>query len=607
MTLENLDDVQPSDVDCELSVWRYTFVKDSFRLRFYLFSRHSPKKFLSPDGLLAKLWVSVEDVRYADKGSLGVVALAGSTTDHASMTVARSWLSTCLSMHKHCNGRISGRERDHIVVKPWYPSRLLKLARSHNGATVQLQDCTEAPPSGPYVSLSHRWGGARFITLTTENIGSMRSGIVFSELSKTFQDAVMATLQMDCFYLWIDSLCIIQDSEDDWLHEASTMKDVYSNSLFTISATNPRAVDEGLSSVRATSHVPLLRRNIRYQTGAPNPRLSKVSIHWLWDRIVLDAPINRRAWIQQERLLSKRILHFASSQLAWECDELTACEMYPTGVDPAHSDHIHGSFQKIYAVHGPYEELEAYASWQRTVERYTKSSLTNPSDKLVALSGIVGYYQKAMRDDYLAGLWRKRFVDGLLWEVDRGTRPTDYRAPSWSWAAIDGPVYLCSFRKSKSQWTADLVEADIALVNAGDAGGAIRGGSATLKGKLTPIYWPATSQEEPAIYIQVEGEDKMSHPVHRYYGRKAEDAPQEMLGDVYYLILRYTHLQESVRHSGHGSHGFELEGIIIKDVEQQLTSSDTILQFRRVGYLSASGERAKDLWNHSRDTTLTLI
>lgn len=255
-----------------------------------------------------------------------VVAAAGSTVDDRHMSIAKSWLDTCLVTHPGCKGISKAK------VTHWYPSRLLRLDGSPTDPTIRLQDCRAELPSVPYVALSHRWGKAKFMTLGFENINALKLSIPFNALSKTFQHAISVTLKLGYNYLWIDSLCIIQDSNDDWLNEASSMNEVYQNSHFTISANTSRSLTNGLISVRCSDHVSCLYHDVRFKSRSQATKEARIVDLTLWSSLIRDTPLSRRGWILQERLLSPRVLHFTNSQLAWECDELEACQTYPKGI-----------------------------------------------------------------------------------------------------------------------------------------------------------------------------------------------------------------------------------------------------------------------------------
>jgi hypothetical protein len=78
------------------------------------------------------------------------------------------------------------------------------------------------------------------------NITSIRSRIIVKELSNTFQHANIACRQLGIDYLWVDSLCIIQDSVSDWNDESVLMSQIYESSVCNLAATTARDGKDGL-------------------------------------------------------------------------------------------------------------------------------------------------------------------------------------------------------------------------------------------------------------------------------------------------------------------------------------------------------------------------
>lgn len=198
---------------------------------------------------------------------------------------------------------------------------------------MKLQEFPAHSTVPQYLTLSHRWGSLEFLKLTKANVDGLKTRIELSELSKTFQDAIAITLELGLCYLWIDSLCIIQDCELDWLREAASMQDIYRNSILTISASG--ITEDGLESLRREPEIGCLFVQLRSSKNSPSPSQCFIYERFLWYRLVLNSPIARRGWVLQERLLSRRVLHCTDTQLAWECDELQACESLPRGIPVA--------------------------------------------------------------------------------------------------------------------------------------------------------------------------------------------------------------------------------------------------------------------------------
>jgi hypothetical protein len=196
-----------------------------------------------------------------------------------------------------------------------------------------------------YVTLSHCWGNAEFIRLTDDKFVEFQQGISMEKLPKTFREAIdfARRLSKDVRYIWIDSLCIIQQNREDWLAESARMYQIYNSSYCNISATRASNSEMGLYSERQ-SHI-LWEDDVNLNVeGIPGHNVGPVhgqtfglrgkeSIQRcrvldlsFWERNVDEAPVNRRGWVLQERLMAPRVLHFCDGQIAWECRETVEAE-----------------------------------------------------------------------------------------------------------------------------------------------------------------------------------------------------------------------------------------------------------------------------------------
>ena len=117
------------------------------------------------------------------------------------------------------------------------PSRLLDLSSFKNSHDVRFIQVA-ARCQYNFVCLSHCWGSpsVRPIQTTKRSISQHRKRIPFTHLSLTFKDAVRITRDLGQRYLWIDSLCIVQDDEQDWVKEASKMPNIYGAAMLTLAA-----------------------------------------------------------------------------------------------------------------------------------------------------------------------------------------------------------------------------------------------------------------------------------------------------------------------------------------------------------------------------------
>ncbi|KAF2636629.1 HET-domain-containing protein, partial [Massarina eburnea CBS 473.64] len=466
------------------------------------------------------------------------------------------WLSNCLHTHSRCQSS--------SLDEKWYPTRLLRLEQVPGGdIRIRLQESAFETPSGPYIALSHRWGQANIVKLETKHLSSMKDNIAFEELPKTFQDAARVALYFDCHYLWIDSLCLIQNSQEDWLHEAS-VKEVYRHCLFTISATNPHSPETGLSSGR------------------------QVTI-WdedLWGALVHDSPLNKRGWTLQERFLSPRILHFSNTQLAWECESFEACELSPHGIEP--EEHHSARLSKRNVSTETIRSLQD--AWVNVVVNYSKCSTTRPNDKLLALSVVASYYQEKMKDTYLAGLWKNNFVRQLAWlreerHLQEGGA-TEYRAPSWSWAATDGVVDMVDFRYDNIK--AELVNAETTLIDPDNPTGPVCGGSATLKGPLVVFSW---EKIETGYYVPPGHDERENFEAEIFFDRKI--SPEH-----FFCFVLYT---------SRGSFPGFL-GLVIEEINTESNSSERPRAFRRVGSVKIKTKKqGTDFLGGCQETTIVIV
>lgn len=372
----------------------------------------------------------------------------------SSFALAAGWLSNCLANHSECNFSVGDRI--------WFPTRLIDIGSFEFGAGSEpllrlhiLRD--DGPPEGSYLTLSHCWGTADFMTLTRSNLESLKIGFSVEDLPKTFRDAIYIAKKLGIKYLWIDSLCIQQDSIEDWENEAAMMGEIYENALCNIAATGSSTSDEGC--LRSRDNCLVEPCTVTSNWEGLQPKIYSIVDHYFWRANMTSAPLNRRAWVVQERLLARRVLHFGRTQLLWECHELDACETFPRGI-PSDLADIYTLFKnmdpadngrRLRSAYGsdPDPVLDAHQLWYRIVKTYMECDLTKSEDKLIALSGLAKKMQVILKDEYFAGLLGTLLPSQLLWNVSRcqqadgrpSCRPFPYRAPSWSWASVDGRVY----------------------------------------------------------------------------------------------------------------------------------------------------------------------
>ena len=360
------------------------------------------------------------------------------------LAMCRNWLQDCVANHEICRERVG-------TIDKWLPTRLLDTGAPADPVSLRLVVGENLAGTGAkYLALSHCWGKSVILSLKTSNIEAFEEEIPFSSLPRTFQHATVAARSLGYRYLWIDSLCILQDSSEDWQYESSFMGDVYSQCDCVIAATGSKDGSGGLFRIREPKFIEPFILRAKWSFYEEDYTCVNADV---WTRGVAEAPLNQRGWVVQERMLAPRTLHFGDHQIFWECRQLEACETMPQGLP---SDLIVAGDREGNAFKRWMKPIKRTAndaqqvsdgpldSWDYIVEVYMRSKLTKGEDKLIALSGMAKKMQLVLKDEYLAGLWRSSLVNGMLWWAEDADTPSKryplYRGPSWSWASIDGNI-----------------------------------------------------------------------------------------------------------------------------------------------------------------------
>jgi hypothetical protein len=300
----------------------------------------------------------------------------------------RLWLKECSTTHELCRPDI----RSSIA-----PTRLLSLAKG----MVRLVHAKDLPAPPLYFTLSHCWGRAEIFKLTRQNIKLLCIEICEDVIYKTFRDAIKVTRGLGFEYLWIDSLCIIQDDTEDWRREASMMGHIYGGSFLNIAASRAEDGRGGLFFQRTDDE---LRRIQRFQIEVgrgPTCKWFNCIDHAIDRADMDDSPLAKRGWTFQERFLAPRTAHFAKSRLYWECKHKTSSETFQNGFPKTNKNTL--------------ERNDNSQIWSSVIEHYSRRNLTFSSDRLVAISGVAKWLQKRTGYEYVAGLWRKNLEQQLLW------------------------------------------------------------------------------------------------------------------------------------------------------------------------------------------------
>jgi hypothetical protein len=378
--------------------------------------------------------------------------------------------------------KAENREQERLL-----PARLVYIG-TRDEPCLKLVESKDIKNEACYATLSYSWGDAVTLKTTKHNYSEFLNQIPTGSLPKTYIEAIEVAKTVNITYIWIDALCIIQDLRSDWEKQAAMMWQVYKFSDLTISATDSRNAEGGLFREREPSFV----GECKVLVGEHNYNIPKghyqCYVEATWSRNFETSELFERAWVCQERLLSPRIIHFAKNEVYWECHHLRASESFPLGF-PSRVDVNTQRYVLEDSRHDkdPRKFLEI---WESIVESYTRGKLTIPADKLTAVSALareVAKYHDC--GTYLAGLWEKRLIDQLAWTSSANAqRSVEYRAPSWSWACMDGKI-MPNFNwddqpaeKKNSREVSQIIEVNCTM--AYDTYGSANAGILRIRGPL---------------------------------------------------------------------------------------------------------------------------
>jgi hypothetical protein len=201
---------------------------------------------------------------------------------------AKKWIASCHGNDLCQNKAIDG---------PFCPTRVLDV-NANDSREIRLIETGECPglDSVPYIALSHCWGGSIKTQLTEKNLEEMKHSISADKLPKNFQDAISITRRLGAQYLWIDSLCIIQDSHEDWVRESAKLGLLYANAICTISATASRNSSGGCFLSRDPFMSDCILRSKQEASIFVRSWIPEVaSLEHLFEQKVELAPLSQRA------------------------------------------------------------------------------------------------------------------------------------------------------------------------------------------------------------------------------------------------------------------------------------------------------------------------
>ncbi|KAF2178730.1 HET-domain-containing protein [Zopfia rhizophila CBS 207.26] len=457
---------------------------------------------------------------YADEGSsagqAGIIAgrsVQAHSGSQQSFELMRKWLSRCATVHLPCLPESSLSQPPTTafsnVLLPRLPTRIIDVGPS-TGTQTSFLHLSSMDEVGTYATLSHCWGNSQQFTTTKATLQGRISGIEIGDLPKTMQDAIVITRNLNIRYLWIDSICIIQNDPADWEVESARMAAIYRNAFVNLAATASSYGQKGMLFPREA------RKTVRIDyMSSGKPHIYSTSISFfispskssLIDPVRM-SPLNQRGWVLQERILSRRIIHFSSDQLFWGCQHQFISEdgHYNTTLSPSSYSRLNLD-PKLLSVSGPdlpfghqaYSfDVSILGYWLNLTVEYSRKSLTKDSDVFSALAGIATLVHKRTGDEYVAGMWRSNLHIELLWIAYQAPlkAPSAWRAPSWSWASLVGEISY----EGHQTWKTFVPKAEILQAftdwNGEPFSSCLRSGKLLVRGLVEPASYVA----EPTFY-----------------------------------------------------------------------------------------------------------
>jgi hypothetical protein len=495
------------------------------------------------------------------------------------ITQIGKWLQVCENNHERCRNRAEA-----LPLSGTHGFRLINVGDG-NITPVNLVNTDYLRPLPRYNTLSHRWTEATKLTqLTWMNLVRHFASIDTSQWPQLYKDAVAVTRQLRIQYLWIDSICIIQDTREDlvqqdWDEQSVLMDQIYANSVLNLGSIKEKD-EEGFKTTRnVLSEFPcVLRGNVGRDGFTTSSYLLYASEV---DRdAVGQAPLLKRGWIYQERMLSKRVVHFGR-QTYWECASLFANEAFLSG----YSIDTEGSYTAVMSLsikadlwwdvglqHSRTDQTPLSHLWLLIVSSYTPTELSNPSDRLVALRGIVNviHAQQDIPDVYYAaGMWSKDLPAMMIWHRVRdfemveeecaARRTLLHHFPSWSWASCKSSVSKISLHDGYQE----LISVE-SMRGSDDKARTIASAELILHG------W--TDTVKPALLTRIGNSNPLSRVLEiTISGQRAHeyiswDAPPDHTSEPWYFLPVI-------------SDEYDFQGLVL----QRIATKDAIPTFSRLG------------------------
>jgi hypothetical protein len=387
------------------------------------------------------------------------------------ISVAAKWYQTCLMDHSSCR-----REN-------WFfPKRVVDIRDFDSKNTVYLY-LSNPNERHTYATISYTWGASGYKRLKTKNHdpnhpelteSSHQQGIVVERFPETLQDAIWIAKRLGFEYLWIDSVCIVQDDDDDWAKQSEAMTQIYAGARLNISATSCENSEQGVLQPTRQHGVRVGRLLVEeedHNGTVLGQELLNLHVGKPLDVLDLeDKTLASRGWVFQERLVSIATLHYTDEGIMWECVDGIRMEsdqdyskvdwkqQWKAVMDAPHSN-AGEKEQTLVHASDPHENV--LSSWKNWTEAYAERHLFDFEDRLPAIAGVAKTLSEKFGFNYAAGLWQEDVLGGLMWKRFKHTttltRHVGDPVPTWSWASVQGRLEYLDV-KLRSSWKGPMLE-----------------------------------------------------------------------------------------------------------------------------------------------------
>jgi hypothetical protein len=424
---------------------------------------------------------------------------------------AKRQLSLCERSHLDCSSALQDLPQ-RVVEVDHLPPRLRVTARGERDR---------------YTALSYCWGSQPQATTTSNNFKSMQKGFAASSLARTLQDAITITRKLDIKYLWVDALCILQDSDSDKALYLDSMGSIYKHAVITITA---ESFDNALSGFLESK---ISHEGIRLPFLQTDDREGHVQVVPAAYKPPAIQPLDRRAWPYQERVLSTRTLSFGQGVISWKCQTKPSHPLV-TGFPFApprrkiHYKYDGLDFSNKLPTRGgwcgsDYEKNHRQANlWKSILDNYTTREIKLHEDRLAALAGIAAQLNDYRARSYLAGFWEQSMEHLLFWvPMTSSKRLHDplTQGPSWSWACCEGGIVFEFIRELYF----NIISCTVELYDENSHFGRVKSGILTISAAVRTIR------------------DLPRRHYHLTFDRQCDEESVSVLGGMEIFLLRLSH------------------------------------------------------------------